>query len=106
MPAIHVIHKDDRSLPQITPITPGANVYRSGNWVVSEESAAGLVGGKIYFHRAKAKPSFFGGKITDFEKIPDGEAAGRVIFTFEFEEGCRGVKTLPEGWGQEKKFDG
>ena len=104
MGAIHLIRKDDNSLPQITAVAPRSDLYRSGNWVVSESTSASLVGSKIYFHRAKSKPSFYGGTITAFERISEGPDAGRIIFTFQFADACRGVKTPGEGWAQEKKI--
>lgn len=104
MPSIHLIRKADKSLPQITAIAPRSDVFRSGNWAVSEETAATLVGGKIYFHRTKAKPSFYGGTITAFERITQGDDAGRIIFTFESSKDCKGVKASREGWAQEKKI--
>lgn len=43
MPAIHLIQKDPNLRPW--PLEKGGAVYESGYWVVSEETAAGLVGG-------------------------------------------------------------
>jgi hypothetical protein len=103
MPAIHLI-KNDPSLPQIVPIEPGSNVYKSGRWVVAQAKAAALIGGKIYFHDKSSSPSFFGGTILAAEQIQDGEAAGRFIFTFSFDPACKGVTTPRAGWSQEMKL--
>jgi hypothetical protein len=99
-PELHLIRKNDPDLPQIEPISRGATIYRSGNWLISEDKAHALIAGGIYFHRKQAEPSFFGGKIIAFEKTTDG----RVIFIFEYDESCRGVKTASEGWSQEMKI--
>lgn len=104
MPAIHVIKKSDPNLPRTTPVTPGADTYRSGNWAVAEETATRLVGGKMYLHRTQAARSFFGGTITSFQVIPEGVNEGRVVFTFDFDKRCRNVRTSREGWSQEMKI--
>jgi len=104
MSAIHVIRKNDPTLPPIELIDRDSGLHRSGYWVVSEETARSLVGGKIYFHREQSKPSFFGGTITAAEKIEEGAYAGRILFTFRFEEACRGVRTERIGWAQEMKL--
>ena len=103
MPAIHVI-KNDPSLPQIRPIQPGSDIFTSGRWVISEETAASLIGAKIYFHEAQMKPSFFGGTILSVEKIREGEAAGRFIFTFRSDLACKDITTPKDGWAQEMKL--
>jgi hypothetical protein len=103
MPAIHII-KNDPSLPQIRPVKPGSDVYTSGRWVLSEEKANALVGGNIYFRDAQLKPSFFGGLILSAEKIREGDAAGRFIFTFRSDPACKGITTPKEGWAQEMKL--
>src|SRR4051812_22474692 len=103
MAAIHIV-KNDPNLPQIKPVHPGSDVYTSGYWKVPEEAARELIGGKIYFHERQADPSFHGGTITAIEKINEGERAGRIVFTFQFERECRGVTTSPDGWMREKKI--
>ena len=103
MNAIHVIRKDDPSLPQIRPVKEmGEGIFSSGDWSVSEARANSLIGGRIYFHRTQAKASFFGGTVI---KVKSSAVAGRVIFIFEYDPQCRGVITPPEGWSQEKKYD-
>jgi hypothetical protein len=104
MSAIHVIRKNDPALPRIELIDRDSDLYRSGYWVLSEETARSLVGGKIYFHREQSKPSFFGGTIRGAEKIKEGVYAGRILFTFRFEEACRGIRTERIGWAQEMKL--
>ena len=102
MQAIHLIQKDDPEAPKPTPIAKGSNTYRSGNWVVAEDTAQALVGKMIYFHRKQATASFFGGRIIKSEKKTELE--GRVIFTFEADQDCKGVKAGTDGWSQEIKL--
>ena len=59
MAAIHLI-KNDRSLPQIIPIAQGSDIFRSGYWLMAEDTAKALVGGNIFFHKRQAESSFFG----------------------------------------------
>ena len=103
MPDIHLI-RNEPGLPQIIPIAPGADIYRSGYWVIAETTAKALIGGRIYFHEHQANPSFYGGIITGVEKMEQGEWAGRVVFTFKFDQACRGVTTPRDGWAQEMKI--
>jgi hypothetical protein len=71
---------------------------------MAEATANALIGGKIYFHVQQAKPSFYGGVITGAKKIERGKYAGRILFTFQFSQSCRGVTTSHEGWGREMKI--
>jgi hypothetical protein len=103
MLAIHIV-KNDQGLPQITPIERGSDVFRSGYWVIAEATANALVGGRIYFHEQWAKPSFYGGIITGAEKMDQGEHAGRILFTFKFDQACKGITTSREGWTQKMKI--
>ena len=78
--------------------------WESGWWAVSADTATRLVGGAIYFHKAKAKASFFGGNILGFRIEDIGEFAGRVVFRFRPTDGHRDVRTDARGWGFEKKI--
>ena len=105
MTAIHII-KNDPGLPAITPVQSGSNIYSSGYWVIAEAKAKSLIGGKIFFHYRQTEPSFFGGIITDAEKVTEGEREGRVVFTFKADQNCKNVKTSRDGWAQEMKIVG
>ncbi len=104
MPGIHVIRINEPGLPQIETVDKAADLYQSGYWALSEERARGLVGGRIYFHREQAKPSFYGGVITAARKILEGEHAGRILFTFRYDPSCRNTRTSRAGWSQEMKL--
>lgn len=78
--------------------------WESGNWSVSKETAESLIGGDIYLHKSQDRPSFFGGRITGYHEIEEGEAKGRVIFLFVATPEHKGVKTDKAGWGNEKKI--
>jgi len=101
MVAIHLI-KNDSGLPQIAPIAQGSQFFRGGYWVIAEAKAEALIGGKIYYHKHKAEPSFFGGVITDTETV--AQYPGRIGFIFKPDPKCKGVTTPREGWRQEKKI--
>lgn len=78
MAAIHLIKKD-RSLPGISPIERGSEIFRSGYWVIVEAKANSLIGGKIFFHEEQTKPSFFGGVIMNTKREDQGDHAGRIV---------------------------
>lgn len=82
MAKIHFICRDRLNLHHA-----GDGVYTSGNWVVSTPDANALRGGMLFLHQTKAKPSYFGGRISSFVQRPDG----RIVFTFTFEPAGRGT---------------
>lgn len=98
--AIHLIENDGR----IRPLDVSVDLYESGYWVIGDDVAEELTGGDIYFHKAQAAPSFFGGTILGFRKQEDGEFAGRVIFKLRASVSHKNVKTLGGGWGREKRI--
>jgi hypothetical protein len=71
--------------------------YRSGYWKLPKEKAAELVGGCLYLHKKQKEPSFFGGKILDYEMVPYGEGEElHVVFTFTPTREQKGVRE----WGK------
>ena len=104
MSAIHLI-KNNRGLPQITPIERGSNIYISGYWVILESKAKELIGEKIFFHtHHQEQPSFFGGVIVDATIQEQSPYEGRIVFTFRSDQSCKGVTTPRIGWSQEMKI--
>lgn len=97
---IHLIEKNRR----FTREDKFSQIWESGYWKVTEDVAKALVGGDIYFHPAKIKPSYFGGKILGYTKIEEGEWEGRIVFEFEFSREYKGVRAGKDGWGMEKKI--
>lgn len=63
--------------------------FRSCCWLVSDEEAAELIGGWVYFHEAKATPSRFGGVILGFEP-GEGDLALRKVILFRADNRARG----------------
>ena len=98
--AIHLVE----GYGKIEQIDRQNKIYESGDWKVSESTAAELVGGRIYLHSHQSDPSFFGGSISAYRKIEEGENAGRIIFTFQSLLECKDVTTSKAGWGREKKI--
>ena len=78
--------------------------WESGWWAVAPDTAAKLVGGHIYFHKAQAKLSFFGGVILSYRIETQGEWPGRIIFKFRTGQEFKGVGAGITGWGMEKKI--
>jgi hypothetical protein len=81
-----------------------SQIWQSGYWKVNEDVAKSLVGGDIYFHPAKIKPSYFGGKILGYSVVEEGEWQGRIVFEFEFTREYKGVSAGKDGWGMDKKI--
>ncbi|MEN6466629.1 MAG: hypothetical protein ABFD62_15750 [Syntrophaceae bacterium] len=80
------------------------NLWESGWWVLQETEAAKLVGGKIYFHKEQQQRSFYGGNITGYRVVQDGEHKGLVVFEFKHNKDCRDVKTDKGGWVKKMKI--
>lgn len=69
----------------LSAIDKPATRFRSCCWDVTEEEARQLVGGWIYLHETKAKPSYFGGVVYAFEavRVEDAAHQDRIAFMFE-----------------------
>ncbi len=87
------------------PVTKGSNDWESGNWDVSQEKAAALIGKRIYFHEKQAEPSYFGGVIISVHVLPHShpKAPGRIVFTFIRDEQGKNFLAGPDGWRNEQK---
>ncbi len=81
-----------------------SGLWKSGWWAVAPDTAEKLVGGRIFFHKAQDKPSFFGGRIASYRVETEGQWPGRIVFTFVFGPEFRGVEAGRDGWGMEKKL--
>jgi hypothetical protein len=79
-------------------------VWECGWWQLDEDEAKKLVGGNIYFHKKRTEPSFYGGSIRGYRVEPDEPNRGRIIFEFEYQSACRGIKTGKLGWSIAKKI--
>ena len=79
-------------------------LYESGWWAVSEQTAQELIGGRLHLHKAQDKPSFFGGTILSYRVETEGDWPGRVLFTFIADLAGKGVRTGKDGWGMERKI--
>jgi len=78
--------------------------WESGWWALAPSTAGQLVGGNIYFHKAQARPSFFGGNIIGYRIETEGLWAGRVVFRFLANPAFREVRASTSGWSMEKKI--
>jgi hypothetical protein len=98
MNAIHFIEKLNRAKKiSSTPL-----IWESGDWDVSEKTAAALVGGDLYLHTAQDAPSHFGGRIVAY-RVLSTEPVGRVVFQIAPTMEHKNVRTGREGWGNEQK---
>ena len=88
MKTIHFICKDSQHLSRIE---KGKDDYTCGNWDLSKADSDKLVGGMIYLHQTKARPSYFGGKVLSVKEIQTKDHDKRIVFTFTFAPECRGV---------------
>jgi len=61
-----------------------SNAYVTGKWNVSAEAAQSLLGGLVFLHETKAKPSYLGGLIYDWEITQDAEKANENRVSFKF----------------------
>lgn len=103
MPILHVIEKG--LFPQnLVLLNRETREWESGFWAVADATAARLVGGTILLHSAQDKLSHFGGEILSYRVIEEGENAGRVVFRFRAGPEGTGVRSGPDGWGNEKKI--
>jgi hypothetical protein len=80
------------------------NVWESGSWQLEEDQAQKLIGGKIYFHKKRQEPSFYGGTILGYRVHPEGESQGKVVFKLQYCLACRNVSTDKSGWKKAMKI--
>jgi hypothetical protein len=83
--SIHLIcRREEGRLLNISLIDRDRHHYRSIAWEIPEKDWTGLVGGWVYLHETKNKPSEFGGQIIRAESSGHPTAHGRpelaVIF--------------------------
>ena len=78
--------------------------WESGWWSLDESKAKKLVGGEIYFHKKQLEPSFFGGSITGYRIDQDAKNQGKIIFTLQYNEAGRNVRTDKLGWSKKMKI--
>ena len=98
MPSIHFICKGRANLRPVK-----HPPYDSGDWDVTPEDGARLVGGMIYLHETKSKGSYFGGKIDScYPTETDNSHRLRIIFRFTFTPEGKGAKWCgtdhPRAW--------
>ena len=101
MAQIHFLCRNRQNLRCVDPAT---KTYDSGDWDISGEQAAQLVGGTIYLHNAKGERSYFGGKVTEFRVTETGTARSkRIIFTLLSEDTRKGAP-WPSGTSHPRAF--
>jgi hypothetical protein len=61
-----------------------SNAYITGKWKLRAVAAQSLLGGLVFLHETKAKPSYLGGLIYDWEISQDSEKANEKRISFKF----------------------
>jgi hypothetical protein len=82
--AIHLIcRRDEAGSLNHLHYDKDTKAYRSGHWDLPEADAAALVGGWLYLHPTKAKPSEWGGIIDGYDlvTVPSVGHSTRVVFS-------------------------
>lgn len=70
MQSIHFIcRREGASFHGLSLVDRELNKFRSCCWDMSEEDARRLIGGWIYLHQSKERPSSFGGLIAGYELV-------------------------------------
>lgn len=83
--AIHLVcGHDERHQPNNVSPEPGTKTFWSGNWDLSEDDAARLVGGWIYLHATKGSPSYYGGPVRAFSPVTVSGVARQRRIRFRF----------------------
>ena len=104
MKAIHIIcHRDESGQLQGLSRIPGTQpYYQSECWDISDDEATQLVGGWVYFHPTKKKPSEFGGRILGTAVgVRTGAATPRgIVLTLEARREGRGQKWRGQDHGR------
>jgi hypothetical protein len=98
--AIHVVERG-RNHENLVRVRGRPGIWESGYWVVSDTTAAQLIGGKIYVHRDQRAPAHSGGTILEAFDRP-GSNVSRKVFVFRAEKILMGSASPASGWGNEK----
>jgi hypothetical protein len=85
MRVLHLINKQNDKGPglrNLQRLEGEKDTYLSGYWDIPLAEAQTLVGGMLFLHEAKAKPSRFGGKVLSVEQVRMEEFAhkNRIVF--------------------------
>lgn len=95
MKALHLINRQSPDSPGLLNLSKsdvGENLYFSGFWDIPIAEATALVGGMLFLHEAKSRPSRFGGRVLNVSQtiVPEHARRKRVVFE---------IQALPEGRG-------
>jgi hypothetical protein len=99
--ALHVVEKG-KKVVNLHCVDEAKGIWETGNWAISDATAASLKGGMIYVHTGQLIPSHIGGEVQSF-RFTGAKSDGRKIFSFKALPSGKGVLAGREGWGNEKK---
>lgn len=102
--AIHVVEKGLKieNLRQLQG-NDDPEVWETGYWIISDETAQSLIDGMVYVHRGQNLPSHAGGKIIAIYHEAGTEPKRRVI-RFRSSSDAKDVVAGRSGWGNERKL--
>ncbi len=100
MKAIHIIcHAKGAGHKNLWELTADPKTYRSACWALSASEVQELVGGWLFLHEAKKKPSYLGGVIQRLETCDRPRKATDKGIAFFFEERPEGAG-CPWNWSR------
>jgi hypothetical protein len=104
MPTERRVHFVER-LGLMWQLAPNSSEWESGYWWrIGLANAEALKGGRIYFHKSQAEPSYCGGIIIG-HRIEQGEKyRDRYVFKFRPSGDCKGVSAGPDNWFRGRKL--
>ncbi|MCP3165109.1 hypothetical protein [Myxococcus qinghaiensis] len=97
MPSIHFICHENEHLHRVS----ADGHWESGNWAIKADEAKQLVGGMIYLHKTKAKPSYFGGRIEGVRAlVTTGNGPTLFVLRFKHLQEAREVRWKGVNYGR------
>lgn len=56
-------------------------IYASESWLLTDQEIADLVGGRVFLHETKSRPSHFGGSLIEARPVDLSETGARRRYT-------------------------
>jgi hypothetical protein len=98
--ALHLVEKGIH-VQNLRPVPGVPGEWFTGDWWVSDSTAASLIGKMLYLHPGQMDKSHQGGEVISFA-ISQSDPK-RKVFRFREMKICSGKSTPKAGWSNEKK---
>jgi hypothetical protein len=98
--ALHLVEKNIYA-QNLQPVGSAVGEWFSGDWWVSDITAASLVGKMLYLHPGQLEPAHLGGEVISYANATTDPK--RKVFRFREISSCKGAVTPKSGWSNEKK---